>query len=99
MKANIHPKWYADSKVTCICGNTFTVGSTVPEITLNTCSKCHPFFTGEQKFVDTEGRVEKFQKKQQHAQESRQILVEKKKKKEERAKLREKSLREMLLGL
>lgn len=99
MKANIHPKWYADSKVTCICGNTFTVGSTVPEIALNTCSKCHPFFTGEQKFVDTEGRVEKFQKKQKHAQESHQMILEKKKRKEERAKLREKSLREMLLGV
>ncbi|MGB9911032.1 MAG: 50S ribosomal protein L31 [Microgenomates group bacterium] len=63
MKPNIHPKWYPEAKVTCTCGNTFTVGSTLPEINVEVCSHCHPFFTGKMKFVDTQGRVEKFQKK------------------------------------
>lgn len=68
MKANIHPTWYNDAKVTCACGNTFTTGSTLPQIRVEICSKCHPLFTGQQKFVDTLGQVERFQKKQQIAQ-------------------------------
>lgn len=63
MQAKIHPKYYADAKVTCICGNSFTTGSTMPEIQIDICSSCHPFFTGEMKFVDTQGRVDKFQQK------------------------------------
>ncbi|OIP97466.1 50S ribosomal protein L31 [candidate division WWE3 bacterium CG09_land_8_20_14_0_10_39_24] len=63
MKKDIHPKWYENAKITCTCGNSFTAGSTVPEIKVEICSNCHPFYTGEQKFVDTEGRVEKFAKK------------------------------------
>ena len=62
MKASIHPKYY-DANVTCACGNTFTVGSTKPRIDVDICSKCHPFFTGEMKFVDTMGRVEKFKQR------------------------------------
>ncbi len=62
MKADIHPK-YVDSKVTCGCGNKFETRSTRPEIKVEICSNCHPFYTGQQKFVDTAGRVEKFQKK------------------------------------
>ena len=64
MKADIHPS-YEEVKVTCSCGNTFTTKSTMgePEIHLDVCSSCHPFYTGQQKFVDTAGRVEKFQKK------------------------------------
>lgn len=68
MKKKIHPKYYNDAKVTCSCGNTFTTGSTQPEIQVEICSACHPFFTGEMKYVDTLGRVEKFQKKQAQAQ-------------------------------
>ena len=64
MKTAIHPKWYPEAKVTCACGNTFTTGATVPEITVEVCSKCHPFYTGQQKFVDTAGRVEKFKVRQ-----------------------------------
>ncbi len=64
MKANIHPQWYNDAKVTCACGNTFTTGSTQPTIRLDICAKCHPFFTGQQKFVDTLGQVERFKKKE-----------------------------------
>ena len=62
MKKGIHPN-YVDTKVTCACGNTFTVKSTKEELHLEVCDKCHPFFTGQQKLVDTEGRVDKFNKK------------------------------------
>lgn len=60
MKSNIHPKYYPDCKVTCVCGNTFLTGSTEPEIKVELCSACHPFYTGKQKLVDTARRVEKF---------------------------------------
>ena len=63
MKADIHPKYYTNSRVTCVCGNTFVTGSTLKEIKIDICSACHPFYTGKQKLVDTEGRVEKFRKK------------------------------------
>ena len=63
MKAIIHPKWFKDAKVTCACGNTFTVGATTEEVRVDVCSKCHPFYTGQMKFLDTAGRVEKFKTK------------------------------------
>jgi large subunit ribosomal protein L31 len=59
MKTQIHPKWFPDATVYCACGNTFKVGATKPDIKVEICAKCHPFFTGEMKFVDTLGRVEK----------------------------------------
>lgn len=62
MKEGIHPD-YKEAKVICACGETFTTGSTRPEIHIDICSKCHPFYTGKQKIVDAEGRVEKFKKK------------------------------------
>jgi len=62
MKKDIHPK-YVDCKVTCGCGNTFETRSTKPELKVEICSNCHPFFTGQQKYVDSAGRVEKFTKK------------------------------------
>lgn len=62
MKKNIHPK-YMDTQVRCACGNTFKTRSTVTELHVDICSNCHPFYTGKQKFVDTAGRVERFQKK------------------------------------
>ncbi len=62
MREGIHPK-YHECTVTCGCGNTFKTGSTKEKIAVEICSACHPFFTGTQKFVDTAGRVEKFQKK------------------------------------
>jgi len=61
MKKDIHPKYYKEAKVTCACGNSFTVGSTLPEIQVEICSTCHPFYTGKQKLVDSARRVEKFQ--------------------------------------
>ena len=60
MKTKIHPKWYPNAKVTCACGSTFATGSTMPEIGVEVCSSCHPLYTGQQKFLDTAGRVNKF---------------------------------------
>lgn len=62
MKDGIHPKYY-DVEVRCACGNTFKTRSTKPQLHLEICSNCHPFFTGRQKLIDTEGRVERFTKK------------------------------------
>ena len=65
MKKDIHPGWYTEVKVTCACGNTWTTSATVPEIRTDICSKCHPFYTGEQRIVDTEGQVDRFMKRLQ----------------------------------
>lgn len=62
MKKKIHPEFHITT-VTCACGNSFETGSTVKKLKVEICSKCHPFFTGVQKFVDTAGRVDKFKKK------------------------------------
>jgi large subunit ribosomal protein L31 len=67
LKDGIHPK-YGESKVTCSCGDTFTTRSTLPEIRVETCAACHPFYTGKQRMVDTGGRVEKFNKKYRRSQ-------------------------------
>jgi len=63
MKEKIHPKYFNDAKVVCSCGNTFVTGSTQQTLKVELCSKCHPFFTGEQKMMDTAGRVERFKKR------------------------------------
>ena len=63
MKKNTHPDYYPEAKVTCACGHTFIVGSTQPELKVEICSACHPFYTGKQKLVDTARRVDKFKKK------------------------------------
>lgn len=63
MKADIHPTYYATAKVVCACGNTFTVGATKPEIHTEICAACHPFYTGEQRIVDTAGQVERFMRR------------------------------------
>lgn len=63
MKKNIHPTYYNDAQVICACGNTWTTGSTQKVIHTDVCYKCHPFYTGEQRIVDTEGRVERFNRK------------------------------------
>lgn len=69
MRKDIHPQYYQDAKVKCACGNSFTVGSTIQEISLGICSACHPFFTGKDKIVDTRGRVDKFKKKLEKSSE------------------------------
>jgi large subunit ribosomal protein L31 len=63
MKPKIHPEYYNDAKVICACGNTFTTGSTRKVLKVELCSKCHPFYTGEQRVVDTLGRVERFKRR------------------------------------
>ncbi len=70
MKPDIHPTYYPEAKVTCVCGNTWTTGSTKPEIRTEICSKCHPFYTGDlQRIVDTEGQVDRFYKRLQAREE------------------------------
>jgi large subunit ribosomal protein L31 len=63
MKPKIHPEYYTDAKIICACGNTFTTGSTKKTLKVELCSKCHPFYTGEQRVVDTLGRVERFKRR------------------------------------
>jgi len=67
MKKDIHPQYYPKAKVKCACGATFTVGSTKPEIQIEICSQCHPFYTGKEKLIDTAGRVEKFKARKEKA--------------------------------
>jgi len=69
MKQGIHPTYYPDAQVICACGNTWTTGSTKKLIHTDVCSNCHPFFTGEQRIVDTEGQVDRFYKKLQVRQQ------------------------------
>ena len=63
MQKDLHPEYHNDAVVKCACGNTFTTGSVKPELKVEICSKCHPFFTGKQKNVDQGGRIDKFMKK------------------------------------
>jgi|SRR3989344_4013617 len=97
MKSTIHPKYF-DAQAICACGNRFTVGSTKEEIHIELCSKCHPFYTGEQRFVDSASRIQKFQNKQKVAS---QYVVKKAKKAEEMKKQDSgpKTLREMLMSI
>ncbi len=97
MKANIHPQYY-DAQVICVCGNRFTVGSTQQTIQVELCYNCHPFYTGEQKFVDTRSSIKRFEDARQKAatyQATQKKKVEEQKKKDEAPK----SLRDMLLGM
>ncbi|HWA51700.1 MAG TPA: 50S ribosomal protein L31 [Patescibacteria group bacterium] len=91
MKAKIHPKYF-DATVICACGNTFTVGATVPEIHVEVCSVCHPFYTGQMKFVDTAGRVDAFNARMQKVNEKKISKTEKRRLKREK-KLKEESAR------
>lgn len=63
MKKDIHPKYYTEAKVVCACGNEWTIGSTKEKLSIEICNKCHPFFTGKEKMIDTAGRIEKFKKR------------------------------------
>lgn len=96
MKTDIHPKFYTDTVVTCACGNTFTTGSAQQKISVDICSKCHPFFTGTQKLIDTEGRVEKFAKRQAAAAKTLQVKKAKDEEKKKKEYESPKSLKEML---
>jgi large subunit ribosomal protein L31 len=63
VKEKIHPKYYNDARVVCSCGNTFTIGSTKKELRVELCSQCHPFYTGQRRVLDTQGRVERFKRR------------------------------------
>ena len=98
MKVNIHPQYFPQAQVICVCGNRFTIGSTQETIHVELCNNCHPFYTGEQRFVDTASRIQKFQKKQ----EVGKGYVSKKVKNAELEKKKDtapKTLREMLLEM
>lgn len=79
MKKNIHPQWNHQATVTCACGNTFVTGSMSDSLQVDICNNCHPFFTGEERFVDTQGRVDKFLKKMEAAK-AKQAAAQPKKK-------------------
>lgn len=98
MKADIHPQYYPQAQVFCVCGSRFTVGSTKETIHVELCSKCHPFYTGTQRFVDTVGRIERFKQKQEKA---RLRIATARYAKEEKEKETQgpKTLREMLMEL
>ena len=68
MKEGLHPKYYPEAQVRCACGNTWVTGSTQAEVRTDVCSACHPFFTGEQRIVDSEGRVDRFYRRLRQAQ-------------------------------
>lgn len=97
MKANIHPTYHEDTLVTCrSCGTTFTTGSILKSLTMEVCNKCHPFYTGEQRFLDTRGRVEKFTKRMEDSKQYVDQLKKKKQKKHEKEEKKAKSLAELL---
>lgn len=97
MKPTIHPTYYPNATVTCSsCRNTFSTGSTKQSITVEVCYKCHPFYTGEHRFLDIKGRVDTFQKKQEIAKKYQANLPAKKNKKLHKGEKQSKSLRELL---
>lgn len=100
MKADIHPNWNSEAKVTCACGAIFTTGSTVGEIRVELCSNCHPFYTGTQKFVDTLGQVDRFVKKTEVSkikQEERKKIMAARESKKVQQKGDKLSLKDLLL--
>jgi large subunit ribosomal protein L31 len=99
MKTQIHPKWFDDAVVTCACGNTFTTGATMPKYEVDVCSNCHPFYTGQMKFVDTAGRVDAFMSRQGKAATKVLSKTEKRKIKKEKQIQRELARPETLAEL
>ena len=88
MKAKIHPKYFPNAKVVCACGNTWTTGSTKEELRTDICSNCHPFFTGQQRIVDTGGRVERFTNKFERASVLKKQVEDRSAAREERRRAR-----------
>ena len=90
MKAKIHPKYYPEAKIICACGNSWTTGATLPEIKVDVCSACHPFFTGEQRIVDTAGQVDRFMKRLERTADTHEqvrVLQDAQKKQEQAQRL------------
>ena len=77
MNTEIHPAYFTNAKVTCACGNTFTVGSTKEKIEVEICSACHPFFTGNEKIIDSAGRVSRFKTRQAKSVETKASKIKK----------------------
>lgn len=99
MKKEIHPTWYAQAVVTCNCGNSFTTGATVASLHVDICYHCHPLYTGTEKLIDTEGLVQKFQKRQAAYEKIKSSQVPQKTPDQEKDKekaTRPKTLKEML---
>lgn len=100
MKTGIHPNYNLNAKVTCACGETFTTGSVLDTIRVEICSKCHPLFTGQQKFVDTLGQVDRFIKKQAESEKKkadREKILELRNAKIEKKRSDKPSLKDLLL--
>jgi large subunit ribosomal protein L31 len=97
MKAAIHPKWYPEANIVCACGNTFVSGSSQPEIKVDVCYSCHPFYTGTMKFLDAAGRVDAFKARQKGASAKVVSKTEKRKLKREK-KLQEELARPTTLS-
>lgn len=96
MKSNIHPQWNHKAVVKCACGNSFETGLTTDLLEIDICSACHPFFTGEMKFVDIQGRVDRFKSRQQFAAQVKQSKKSKKADDTEETVEEVKSLKDML---
>jgi large subunit ribosomal protein L31 len=84
MKKDIHPEYHKDAKVVCACGNEINTGSIMQEMRVEICAACHPFFTGQEKLVDTQGRVEKFKARAEQAVDTGQRKAAKQAKEERR---------------
>jgi len=95
-KENLHPTYFPEVKVTCTCGNVFTTGSTKAEMRVEVCANCHPFYTGKETLLDTEGRVEKFEKKRAAAETRRKKAAVKKASEAEPDQKRPTTLKELL---
>ena len=90
MKSDIHPTYYPSAKVTCACGNKFSIGSTQETIKVEICSHCHPLYTGKEKIIDIAGRVERFKTRRAEAGKRQEKITAEKKAKAERLKEKEK---------
>ena len=96
MKKDIHPKVNMECKVTCVCGNSFTTISTLSDIRVDICGNCHPFYTGTAKFVDTEGRIDKYNRKLQKIEDRKQDTIKVKKAKAQTTADQKLTLKELL---
>lgn len=92
MKKDIHPKYYPEAVVKCACGNTWVTGSTRQELRTELCSACHPFFTGEQRIVDTAGQVERYLRRLEQFEEKRRVVEARMAKEDAARKRREAAL-------
>lgn len=86
MKKDIHPKYYSEAKIICACGNIITTGSIRPEMKVEVCSACHPFYTGKKRLVDTTGQLDRFKKRMEKSEQMIAKKLEKKTSKDKKSK-------------